>query len=247
MNGAAKAYRLLWAVLMTAVTEDELIRRNPCRVPGADQERSAERPTLTVRQVFALADRVPALYRVLILLTTFCCLRWGEVTALQRCDVDVTAGVVRVRQAFTEIRGEGKVLGPPKSRAGSRVVAIPAAILPLVAEHLDVSVKDDPTAFVFTTDTGKTIRRGNFDKLVGWKESVAAVGATGLHFHDLRHTGNTFAARTGSSLRDLMAGMGHDSPRAALIYQHASAEADKAIAAAVNELLGDTEVGGPRP
>jgi hypothetical protein len=43
---------------------------------------------------------------------------------------------------------------------------------------------------------------------------------TGLHFHDLRHTGNQFAAQSGAALRDLMARMGHDSERAAMIYQH---------------------------
>lgn len=56
----------------------------------------------------------------------------------------------------------------------------------------------------------------------------------GLHFHDLRHTGNALAARTGASTRDLMARMGHDSSQAALIYQHATSEADRAIAAALD-------------
>lgn len=56
-SGAAKAYRLLRAVLMTAVKEDEIIRRNPCQIPGADQERAPERPTLTVIQVFELTER----------------------------------------------------------------------------------------------------------------------------------------------------------------------------------------------
>ncbi|HEY2640251.1 MAG TPA: site-specific integrase, partial [Streptosporangiaceae bacterium] len=40
---AAKAYRLLKAILATAV-EDGLIRRNPCRVKGAGNEQSPERP-----------------------------------------------------------------------------------------------------------------------------------------------------------------------------------------------------------
>lgn len=46
------------------------------------------------------------------------------------------------------------------------------------------------------------------------------IGAEGLHFHDLRHTGNTFAAAGGAGIKDLMARMGHDSERAAMIYQH---------------------------
>ncbi|MGK5737614.1 hypothetical protein [Micromonospora sp. URMC 103] len=53
---AAKAYRLLRAVLMTAVKEDEILSRNPCRIPGADQEKSAKRPVLTLAQVFKLAE-----------------------------------------------------------------------------------------------------------------------------------------------------------------------------------------------
>src|SRR6266536_953483 len=54
----AKAYRLLRAVLNTAV-DDELIRRNPCRIKGAGIERAPERPTATVAQVFDLAGLVP--------------------------------------------------------------------------------------------------------------------------------------------------------------------------------------------
>lgn len=58
-----------------------------------------------------------------------------------------------------------------------------------------------------------------------------------LHLHDLRHTGNTLAASSGASLKDLMTRMGHDSPAAALIYQHATREADAAIATAMNDRL----------
>src|SRR6187399_966855 len=59
----------------------------------------------------------------------------------------------------------------------------------------------------------------------------------GAALHDLRHTGNTLAAATGASTRELMARMGHASPRAALIYQHARSERDCAIAAALGEML----------
>jgi integrase len=67
-----------------------------------------------------------------------------------------------------------------------------------------------------------------------WPYAVRAIGAEGLHFHDLRHTGNTFAASEGAGLRDLMARMGHDSERAAMIYQHEARGADKAITAAID-------------
>lgn len=51
----AKSYRLLRAVLATAVEDDRLLVRNPCRIRGADRETPEERPDLTVTQVFQLA------------------------------------------------------------------------------------------------------------------------------------------------------------------------------------------------
>jgi hypothetical protein len=37
------------------------------------------------------------------------------------------------------------LLGPPKSKAGRRVVDIPDAIIPALTEHLSVFVKAEPT------------------------------------------------------------------------------------------------------
>lgn len=150
---AATAYRLLRAVLMTAVDEDKILPANPCRIKGAGSEQAPERPVLTIAQVAVLAERIgvrpvgnirqhaegfrlryrtrdgamrvdPNLFatrpeaakalwrllhqgqaygdcdsrfRALVLLAAFAGLRWGEVTALRRCDLDLTAGTVRVR------------------------------------------------------------------------------------------------------------------------------------------------------
>jgi integrase len=80
------------------------------------------------------------------------------------------------------------------------------------------------------------MRRGNFNPLVKWAKVVAGIGAPNLRFHDLRHTGNTLAA-PGASLRDLMTRMGHDSPRAAMIYQHATTVEDRAIADRLSGLV----------
>ena len=60
------------------------------------------------------------------------------------------------------------------------------------------------------------------------------IGAAGPYFHDLRHTGNTFAASSGTGLRDLMARTGHDSERAAFIYQHEARGADITITNAID-------------
>jgi len=62
------------------------------------------------------------------------------------------------------------------------------------------------------------------------------LGRLRIHFHDLRHTGNQLTANAGANLRELMARMGHDSERAALIYLHSSAERQRALADEVGKV-----------
>jgi hypothetical protein len=66
------------------------------------------------------------------------------------------------------------------------------------------------------------MHRGNFNSTVGWSRIRQDLGVPNLHLHDVTHTGNILAVQSGASLRDLMAWMGHDSPAAALIYQHST-------------------------
>jgi integrase len=236
---AAKAYRLLRAIMTTAVEDDNMLPHNPCRIKGAGDEHAEERPVLTVRQVFDLADVVgrrqignirkvadgyrlrfsrdgvmrtlperfatrqaaeralwklanegradsthDRRFRCLVLLTALTSLRWGEATALRRLDLDLKAGTVRVRAAYVE-RSTGEMLiGPPKSKAGRRIVGIPAAIIPDLTMHLQIYVKDEPGALVFPGVHGGPIRRGNFNKMSAWPQAVASIGMPGLHFHD---------------------------------------------------------------
>jgi len=173
-------------------------------------------------------------YLALVLLATFASLRWGEVTALRRYDLDLLAGTVRVRAAFVERSTGELLLGPPKSRAGRRIAGVPQVIIPVLRQHLSIFVKAEPGALVFPGAMGGPLRRGNFNRMSAWPYAVRSIGAEGLHFHDLRHTGNTFAASSGAGLRDLMARMGHDSERAATIYQHEARGADQAITDAID-------------
>lgn len=233
-SAAAKAYRLLRAVMNTAA-DDRIVYRNPCQIKGADRERPAERPVLTAPEVFALAAAVPARFRAMVLVAAFGSLRFGEVIALRRRDIDLDTGTITITRAYVEARGIGPVIGPPKSAAGRRTVTIPAALVDVLREHMAAHVVDaGADALVFTGPTGAVIRRGNFRKLTKWTKTVADLGLAGVHFHDLRHTGNVWAARSGVSTRDLMARMGHDSMRAALIYQHVTTEADERIAATLD-------------
>lgn len=239
----AKAYRLLKAVLNTAV-EDGMIRRNPCRLRGAGQESSAERPVLPVKDVYALADAVGLRYRLLVMLAAFCGLRWGELAGLRRnrvelimssdaADAEVVGAVISITEQLLELSNGEIRTGPPKSRAGKRRVVVPRVVLPDLLEHLRWSSNPEADGYVFATAAGKPLRRSNFgDK---WRAARDSVGLPTIHFHDLRHTSNNWAAEAGATMAELKQRLGHDSDRAASIYLHSTEERQHTIADALSE------------
>jgi integrase len=229
----AKAYRLLKAILTTAV-EDELIARNPCRLRHAGVERTPERKPPSIEEVSLIAAAIEPRYRGLVLLGAWSGLRWGELAGLSRQRIDRMHGVVHVVESMVQLGGGKRFLGPPKSAAGRRTVALPPHIWPEIESHLATYVGPEPTAFVFTKASGVSLDRSNFT--VMWRRSTRAAGVPDYHFHDLRHLAATMAAVSGATTRELMHRMGHSSSRAALIYQHATADRDKAIAEAMSQL-----------
>jgi integrase len=240
----AKSYALLRAVLNTAV-EDQLITRNPCRIKGGSKEETPERPTATVAEVFLIADKIADRYRVLVLLAAFLGLRWGELIALRRRDVDTEAGCVWVRASVAELRNGVRVTKLPKSTAGVRTVPIPSVILPELCRHLDRYSEPNADGQVFVGAKGATPRRNHFNKV--WRRACDAAGIKGLHFHDLRHTGNNFAAAAGASTKELMARFGHSTMRAALVYQHANDDRQREIAAGIDaQIIAGMKRGNPR-
>ena len=149
----AKSYRLLRAILNTAVTEDELIIVNPCRIKGAGEERATERPVLSLDQLYALVDLMPDRWKAFLLLKTFTSLRWGEITALTRNDLDLERRTVRIRRQFLTMP-RGLQLGPPKSRAGIRMVSFPAAILSELQHTWTPTLSTAQTAGCLSTSMG---------------------------------------------------------------------------------------------
>ena len=86
----AKAYRLLKAIFNTAV-DDGSSAVTPAGSKALDRKGHAERPVLTDPEVYDLADVIDARYRALVLLGVFASLRWGELAALRRSDIDMEA------------------------------------------------------------------------------------------------------------------------------------------------------------
>jgi len=106
-----------------------------------------------------------------------------------------------------------------------------------LTRHLAAFASPGDDALIFTSPTGAPLRHGNFRSRY-WLPALVRCGLTTIHFHDLRHTGNTLTAGTGATLRELMDRMGHSSTRAALIYLYGSDARQREIAASLGKLAG---------
>lgn len=244
----AHAYALLRTILGTAAG-DELIPANPCKVKGAGTaaRKKAIRPA-TIDEVVAIADhmgKADPKYRVLVLLTAWTALRFGEAVELRRRDVHLVAtkqkngttdysGALLIRRAVTRVKGE-RIQGDPKA-GSARDVAIPPHLVPVVQAHLDDNVGEEPDALLFPAAKDPTLTLSHTAMVKVFYPARKAAGREDLTFHGLRHTGATLAAQTGATLAELMARLGHTTSAAAMRYQHAAAGRDAEIARRLSAL-----------
>lgn len=245
----AHAYGLLRTICGTA-TDRRLMVSNPVRIVGAgnaDRERDV-RPA-TLEELAIIAQHMPERHRLMVLLASWCSLRFGELAALRRSDVDTKNGLIHVRQGV--VRAEGQtIVKNPKTTAGKRDVSIPPHLLQLVREHRLENADPSPNGLMFPNATGGHLAPSSFygkaaelarDGSVkragwGWYAARQAAGRDDLRFHDLRHTGAVLSAQTGATLAELMHRLGHTTAGAAMRYQHAAAERDQEIARRLSAL-----------
>ena len=226
-----QSYRFLRAVMNTAV-RDGAINRNPCNIPGAGTDRAKERPVATPAQVASLIEAITPRYRAAVLLAAWCGLRRGEVLGLLPQDVDLDAGTITVRRNRIELLETRQAFdADPKTDAGRRTVSIPPHVLPFLIEHMTTWAGTDR---VFIGRDGRPMRGDAIRQAFTRARHTADM--PGFRFHDLRHTGQTLAASTGATTKDLMLRLGHASPAAANRYLHTVDGRDAEIASALSDL-----------
>jgi integrase len=230
----AHAYSLLHAIMATAV-EDELIDRNPARIKGAGKAKTVReiRPA-TLDELRILTEAMPDRMRLLVQLSAWCALRFGEVTELRRRDVDTRSGVVRISRGVTRVDRQ-VLVDTPKSEAGKRPVHIPPHLLALVKRHLRDHTQLGPDGLLFWgVKTGQQLPHATL--LHRFAAAKHLAGRDDLTPHALRHTGAVLAAQSGATQKELMARLGHTTGAMALRYQHASEERDLLLAKRLSKL-----------
>lgn len=228
------AYSLLRACMSTAV-EDGLISENPCRVEiKPEPERDVE--ALTPEELDSVAAEVNEHYRVAVYILAWTSVRFGELIELRRKDVEDKDGVMklRVRRGAARV-GREIVVGKTKTVRSNRPVTVPPHVAEMIRTHMELRVDSSSQAFLVTTTKGDRLSKSAFTRSL--KKGYAEIGRTDLRVHDLRAVGATFAAQAGATTKELMARLGHTTPRMAMKYQMASEARDEAIAKAMSDLL----------
>lgn len=234
--GVVRPLYMTLSVCMNAAVKSGLIEASPCKVPEGQKHRPVrerERQVATPEEVRAAADAMPARLRIAVLLAAWCQTRLGELTGLQRRDLDLdsTPATLRIERQVQYLAGEGPVELPPKSAAGVREIVIPASLIPALRSHLESYVEPSGTSWLLASERSPRLPLHPNSLRGAWERARQDAGIPWFKFHDLRHTGLTIFAQQGATLAELLHRGGHSDVDVALRYQHATRERDAALAA----------------
>ena len=192
-----------------------------------------------VAEIEALTAKMPDRLALAVTCGSWLAMRLGEILELRRGDIDLDAGIVRIRRGMVRVGGTLQA-DTPKSTAGVRNIAIPPHLLPRFRDHLVTHTATGDKALLFPSaaDPARYLQVKGLYK--DFHRARAEIGRPDLRFHDLRHSSLVLTAATGATLAELMARAGHSTPQAAMRYQHAAEGRDKQIAALLSKLAEAT-------
>ena len=233
---SAKTVRNIHQVISSALdlaVEQKLIAENPAHGCALPQAEHREMQTLTAEQLGAfLREAKESGVFELYYLDLATGLRRGELLGLKWEDIDLDAGILRVRRQVARVNKE-VVEAPLKTKNAYRT-------LPLAQDAIEVlraqKKKAGNSQWVFPSPNGGPISPDSvLNKL---HRVLKRAGLPELRFHDLRHTFATLALQNGVDVKTVSSMLGHFSAGFTLdTYAHATTMAQKAAANTMSGVL----------
>jgi site-specific recombinase XerD len=179
-------------------------------------------------------------------------MRWGEASALQVRDCNLTAArpYVDVHRAWKKAKTGSEAafyLGPPKTKKARRRIYLTTDQAVVVRRQV---VGMSPESFVFRTATGKAWRHANYYNRK-WLPAVRAAIAKGLpkrpRIHDLRHTHVAWLVAGRIPLPAIQLRLGHESIQTTIDrYGHLVDDLADDVVAAVEAAMAGPVSAAPR-
>lgn len=238
---SARTVTYVMAILRSALSDAvrlDLLERNPFDRVRAPRGKPRLVESFTLEQVRRL-DTVGADHRLGSLFTFLwqTGLRIGEALALQWADVDLDCASLRVRRSVAEVSGR-LILGPPKTAAGMREIALAPQTVALLRCHRERLRSDGRihADLVFPSRAATTLSRRNVTR--AWAALRRRAGLPEYGLHALRHTNASLQLQAGVGLREIAAHLGHESPAlTARIYAHVLEDTKRQAARRLGNLL----------
>lgn len=136
--------------------------------------------------------------------------RQSEILGLRWGDLDLEEGRAFIRQVL-----QGGKFYPPKSRAGRRVIDLPAALVEELKVHKlrqAVELPQNPHDLVFTTTMGTPMDKRNVTKRI-LEPCLERAGLRKVGFHALRHSYVSMLIAQGENVKTIQSLVGHASAR----------------------------------
>jgi integrase len=243
---ALKAYQLLSRVLRRAVRLG-LVGSNPLEGLERPRYRPERARPWAPEQVAAFLQQarghpMEGLFWVLAAGG----LRISEATALRWCDFDFQAGTLRVERAVHRVGGSW-VFCPPKTRAGHRVVHLPAQALEVLKRARVLAIQQALTLgrpwsqedLAFQSAGGGPLHRRAVQRAMRTLARKAGLPLEGARPHLLRHAHASFLLEAGLGAPQVARRLGHAGPGVTLaVYGHPVAE-DRRAAEVLQRLLAE--------
>jgi integrase len=206
------------------------INNNPVRrLETEERPKTARRdfPNLDRAAIGKLIANTPKRYRALIAVSVLTGIRQGEALGLRWGDVDVKAGVIRIRYQLDR----GGHLVEPKTAAAKREIPIPSSLGRMLSAHkLEAFSKGyaKPVDFVFASETGGPLNHRNIIRR-GLEKAIVDGKLPKIRWHDLRHVAASALIAEGASVPYISRCLGHANPAITLsIYAHEFARVEHA-------------------
>jgi integrase len=205
------------AILAAAVHDRLLVYDPAARVKLPELPRRLIVP-LSVEEVDALAEAMPARYRALVIVGAGTGLRQGELFGLQVADVDFLRRALVVERQVQPVAGGRPEVCPLKNRFSYRTVPLGMVVVEALAAHLQ-AFPAAGTEHVFTDARGRVLMRQEFGKV--WDRARKAAGVPGAGMHDLRHFYASLLIRAGLNVKVVADRLGHANAAMTLnVYSH---------------------------
>ncbi len=224
----------------------QLLSRNPADAvdpPRASRYEVPVMPLEDLKRLLAIADETP--YGVLVNLAVMTGLRSGELLGLRWRDVDLEAGVLRVRQISQWLPKEGFSFRQPKTYRSTRPVSLGPASVESLKQHRVAQLQDRLVAgsayqdndLVFASPVGRPVHPSTLRQ--GWLKILAGAGLK-LRFHDLRHVHASLMLQSGVHPKIVSERLGHSTVGVTLdLYSHVAPTLQAEAAGRLEELLAN--------